>query len=273
MTDRLTSFTRDGLVFDVVDSGPADGEAVVLLHGFPQRASCWDAVREQLDARGYRTLAPDQRGYSRGARPRGRRPYALTELTADVVALLDAAGLETVHLVGHDWGAAVAWSVAAAHPERLSALTAVSIPHTSAYLRAVATSSQSWRSTYMAFFQLPVLPERVLAGATAEGLARAGMTREMAERFHREIVDDGALTGGLAWYRAVPATLGRQIPPCRVPTTHIWSRGDVAIAGAGPRNCGRWVEAPYRYVEIDGSHWIPDERPEVVVQAVTDPPR
>jgi pimeloyl-ACP methyl ester carboxylesterase len=110
---RVDSFRRDGLTFDVRDAGPPDGEPVVLLHGFPQDSAAWDQVSPALHQAGLRTLAPDQRGCSPMARPRGRGRYRLRETTADVLALLDAAGLERAHVVGHDWGGMVAWALAA----------------------------------------------------------------------------------------------------------------------------------------------------------------
>ncbi|MCX6472027.1 alpha/beta fold hydrolase, partial [Rhodococcus sp. (in: high G+C Gram-positive bacteria)] len=107
--DRLTSYSRSGLTFDVRDEGPADGPVVVLLHGFPQDSRSWDHLAPLLHARGFRTVAPDQRGYSPGARPKARWAYRGSELAADTVALIDALAVGKVHLVGHDWGAAVAW--------------------------------------------------------------------------------------------------------------------------------------------------------------------
>lgn len=161
MASRISSYTHDGLVLDVVDTGPLDGEVVVLLHGFPQRASSWEKVAPLLHAQGYRTVAPDQRGYSRGARPTRRRDYAGRHLVGDVVALLDALGEpgRRVHLVGHDWGAAVGWGVAGALPDRVRSFTAVSVPHQAAFARAALRSRQLLRSWYMGFFQLPVVPE------------------------------------------------------------------------------------------------------------------
>src|SRR6478672_995505 len=103
----MNEFRNGDLVFDVRDEGPADGEVVILLHGFPQTKAAWDDVIPGLAAAGYRVLAPDQRGYSPRARPTGRRSYAGAQLVGDVLALADAAGAETVHVVGHDWGGAV----------------------------------------------------------------------------------------------------------------------------------------------------------------------
>lgn len=110
---RLTSYTHDGLVFDVVDDGPADGTPIVLLHGFPQNARQWERLTPHLHARGYRTIAPDQRGYAPGARPRGRYAYRVLALAGDTAALIEALGCGPVHLVGHDWGS-IAFRAAAA---------------------------------------------------------------------------------------------------------------------------------------------------------------
>ena len=109
-------FQRSGLTFSVRDEGPADGPAVVLLHGFPQDASAFNEVVPVLHASGLRTLAPTQRGYAATARPPHRRDYSTAETTADVIALLDAAGLDQAHVVGHDWGGAPAWAMGAWHP-------------------------------------------------------------------------------------------------------------------------------------------------------------
>jgi pimeloyl-ACP methyl ester carboxylesterase len=106
-------FERSGLRFGVVDSGPREGPVVVLFHGFPQQPSTYRAVSERLNAAGVRTLVPEQRGYVASARPKRRRDYRIVELVGDALALLDAAGLERAHLVGHDWGAAPAWGMAA----------------------------------------------------------------------------------------------------------------------------------------------------------------
>src|ERR1700752_5384792 len=125
MTDMLNSFTRDGLVFDVIDQGPRDGEVVVLLHGWPQLNTCWREVANQLNASGYRTIAPNQRGFAMGARPKGRYAYRMRQLVAYIDSLIDAIG-GPVHLVGHDWGAAIAWATAMEHPEKIRTLTAIS---------------------------------------------------------------------------------------------------------------------------------------------------
>ncbi len=267
---RITSYERAGLAFDVIDEGPLDGPPVVLLHGFPQRATSWAKVTPLLGEAGFRTYAPDQRGYSPGARPHGRRAYKATELVDDVVALIDRIDAP-VHLVGHDWGAAVAWGVAARHPDRLASLTAVSVGHTQAFLRALRSSDQARRSWYMGLFQLPFVPERLLSGKwfVQKFLGGSGMTDEMLTTYRIEIVDGGALTGGLNWYRAIPFALRDEVPDVSVPTTFVWSDGDRALGRRMAELTEEHVDGPYELIELTGaSHWIPEERPADLAEAI-----
>lgn len=272
MSERITSYTHDGLTFDVRDDGPLAGPVVVLLHGFPERNTSWRAVAPLLHAEGLRTLALDQRGYSPGARPRRRRDYRSSRLVADVVALIDEVGAP-VHLVGHDWGAVVGWLLAAERPDLLLSYTAVSVPHPRAFLEAGLTSTQGLRSYYVGLFQMPALPE-VLAsrpgGPFERGLRRAGMTDAEVARFRTEMVEDGALPGALGWYRAAPmidpgSTGGR----VGVPTTFVWSDGDVAVARVGAERTERYVDGPYELVVLEGvTHWIPTQAPRQLAEAV-----
>src|SRR5215207_420931 len=270
--ERLTRFRNGSYTFDVIDTGPLDGTPVVLLHGFPQRATAWSAVAERLHERGLRTYAPDQRGYSPGARPRRRFSYRGPSLVSDIETLIEAIG-GPVHLVGHDWGAYVAWCLAGSRPDMVSTLTAISVPHPGAYIRSVLTGNQGPKALYTLFFNLPYLPELLLrrrGGLTDWAFRRAGMTREMVERFHNEMVDDGALSGGLGWYRAmflqVPGELARTVP---VPTTYIWSEGDVALSRKGAELTERFVSGPYELEIYEGaSHWLLDERPGDVAESI-----
>jgi pimeloyl-ACP methyl ester carboxylesterase len=273
-TDRIRSYSHDGLRFDVSDTGPTNGPIVVLLHGFPQRATCWRRVSRLLNERGFRTLAPDQRGYSPGARPRTRGAYRMSHLVADVEALLELSA-RPVQLVGHDWGAVLAWTVAARNPGLLSSLVTVSAPHPRAYSRALMASDQAARSGYAVAFQLPLLPEMLASAAPAlveAGLRRSGMAEDAIRRFRREIVDDGAFGPALGWYRAVPLSgPGRPPAPIRVATTHVWSDGDVALSRKGAELSGDYVEAPYRLEVLNGvSHWVPEEAPERLADLIEE---
>ena len=171
VTQRVTEYSRDGLTFDVTDRGDPGAPAVILLHGFPEDRQSWDPISDRLVEAGLRTLAPDQRGYSPRARPSEPYPqaYALPELVDDVMALADAAGLERFHLVGHDWGGGLAWTIAGAHPDRVATLTVLSTPHPAAVRRAITSAPwQFSHSLYMLFFQAPRLPERA-PGPPARG--------------------------------------------------------------------------------------------------------
>lgn len=270
----VESFQRDGLTFDVRDGGPTDGDPVVLLHGFPQDSTAWLSVEPLLHRNGLRTLALDQRGYSPGARPPGRAAYRLSETVADVVALLDAAGLGGAHVVGHDWGAAVGWAVAAWHPDRVRTLTALSVPHPDAMTRAMVTSDQALRSYYMALFQLPALPERLIlareAGPLRAMLLRGGLPEDAVERYVRRLREPGALTAALGWYRAMPWSARQSVGPVRVPTLHLWSTDDAFLGRAATEGTARFVDAPYRLEVLQGiGHWLPELAADVVADLVS----
>lgn len=269
---RLTTFRNDGLSFDVIDEGPIDGEAIVLLHGFPQTATSWGRVTPILNDAGYRTLAPHQRGYSPQARPKGRRSYTIDKLVGDVVALIDEVG-GPVHLAGHDWGAIVAWSMATDRPELLRSLTTVSVPHPMAFLRSMARSTQLLHSYYMFLFQIPGLPERALSNPTflRRALRQAGMDDDGIAATQREIIDTGATTTAINWYRALPfAARSRLRTKVTVPTTHVWSDDDIALTRAGAELTEDYVVGSYRYVPLEGSHWIPDQQPETLAQLIIE---
>lgn len=264
----MDTFTHAGFVFDLTDTPPASGseaaDTVVLLHGFPEDRHCWDAMTPALTAAGYRVLAPDLRGYSPGARPVARSAYATARMTGDVYALADAAGVERFHLVGHDWGAALAWSVAAERPARLKSLTALSVPHPMAFARAVFTGSQALRSWYMAACQLPWLPEFVLSArggqAMRQALVRAGLDPASAARYAARAAHRGDMRGPVNWYRGLPFSLRRPVGSVDVATLFVRGTADRFIARAGAEACGRYVTGPYRYVALDGaSHWLPEQ--------------
>lgn len=270
----MHAFDRDGLTFDVQDGGPPDGDVAVLLHGWPGGARTWDRVSPDLHQAGLRTLVPDQRGYSPGARPPGRRAYALTELVADVVALLDAAGLTSVHLVGHDWGGAVAWALAAHQPQLVTSLTVLSTPHPRAMARSFRSSDQALRSAYMAAFQVPFVPERLLLAAGGAPLRavlrRSGLPGHLADAYVDRMQEPGALGASLAWYRALLVSR-EDTPEITVPTRYLWSTGDAALGRRAAELTAEQVVGPYRFDVVEGaSHWLPEERPELVAAAIVE---
>ncbi|MDH6462360.1 pimeloyl-ACP methyl ester carboxylesterase [Micromonospora sp. A200] len=261
------------LTFEVRTGGPEGGEPVLLLHGFPQHGGEWDDVVPALHAAGLRTYAPDQRGYSPGARPAEVAAYRLPELVEDAVALLDALGVEAAHVVGHDWGAVVAWGLAAGHPERVRTLTAVSVPHPAAMAHALANDpGQKARSSYMLLFRQAGKAEKVLLAVQATALRRM-LSRlgdaERVARYAEPMREPGALTGALNWYRAMSLADLARIGPVAVPTTFVWSDKDVAIGRPAAEACAAQVTGPYRFVALPGvTHWIPDEAPAPLAEAI-----
>lgn len=249
------------------DDGPADGRAVFLLHGFPNDRTAWTGVTPGLVAAGCRVLAPDQRGYSPGARPGRRRDYRLSLLAGDILTLADGAGVDRFDVVGHDWGAVVALHLGAHHPHRVRTVTAVSAPHPAAFARSVVRSSQAVRSAYMAFFQLPVLPERMLGARLYRALVGSGLDAAHAERY--AAARAGALTGPLNWYRAAPL---ERLPsrPVPVPTLFVHGGADRFITSTAMELSRRWVTGPCRLETLDGvSHWIPEREPARLTALVT----
>ncbi|MCV7192202.1 alpha/beta fold hydrolase [Mycolicibacterium brumae] len=270
----MEQYRRGDLVFDVLDRGPDDGPPVILLHGFPQFNTSWNPIMDRLVAQGYRCLAPNQRGYSPGARPLRRRDYTADQLADDVIGLIDTIGAPKAHLVGHDWGAAVAWAVAGRAPGRLASLTALSVPHNAAFLKAMVTSKQGLASWYMLAFQLPKLPERFLRGRAGQKFLAeyGGQLPEFAERDMATMAQTGALTAALNWYRALPFSDFRQARTrITVPTMYIWSNKDKALMERGGRDTARFVDADYRYEILHGvTHWMVDQVPDTIADMLLE---
>jgi pimeloyl-ACP methyl ester carboxylesterase len=263
MTARITEFRNGPLTFPVRDSGPVDGDPVLLLHGWPQDGSSWDEVAVQLNAAGYRTFAPTLRGVAPTANPRGRRSFRTSLLVGDVAAMVGSIG-QPVHLVGHDWGAALAWNVATARPDLVQSLSAVSVPHPGAFLKSLVTSSQGLSSWYMAFFQLPLVPELVLGWSSfmAFALRTTGQAPAAARRDAERNGTWALRRGGLNWYRGAVLQRDRGLVT-PVPVLQVWSDGDTAVKRHAIDRTAEYARGRFRLEIFDGvSHWIPDEAPE-----------
>ncbi len=263
------------LTFSAHVAGPEDGRPVLLLHGFPQSGRCWDQVVPMLTARGLRTIAPDQRGYSPGARPSDVSAYTAAHLVADVLGVLDALSLSTVDLVGHDWGSWVAWQVAVRHPERVRSLVALSVPHPVALSAAMAGDpDQRERTAYIGRFREEGnKAEHLLLADDAARLravfADSGRSDAEIDVYVAPLQAPGALTAALSWYRAMTPGDLDGLGPSTVPTTYVWSDEDTALGRSAAEACREQVTGSYRFVELAGiSHWIPDQAPEAVVQAI-----
>lgn len=280
----MENFERDGLVFDVTDSGPRDGEVVVLLHGFPQDGTAWTGVSGRLNDAGLRTLAPDQRGYSPGATPKGRAAYDIRELIGDIAALVEASGAEKVHLVGHDWGGAVAWSMAAHRPDLVSTVTVLSTPHPAAMAWALQHGGQWRKSWYMAAFQVPFLPELQMSRGMRKMFSRTGLPDSYADRYVARFSTRESLHGPLGWYRSLSsrASLVANAKPGRkksdgggakhvsIPATYIWGSKDFALGRAAAEKTEEFCDGPYHFIELPAGHWLPETRTDDVAEAIIE---
>lgn len=276
MAGELLRTDVGDLTFDVRVDGPEDGRPVLLLHGFPQTSGCWSAVTPLLATAGLRTYAPDQLGYSPGARPADPDAYTaqnLAQVTADLMTALD---IPVADVVGHDWGANVAWTLAAWHTDRVRSLTAVSVPHPAAYTAAFRVDpEQKERSAYIRLFWQEGKAEEVLLADDARRLRRmllgsdgeTGVPVEAVDEYVAVLSAPGALTAALNWYRAMSSD--NRVDPVTVPTTYVWSDADVAIGRTAAEACEQFVTGDYRFVALPGvTHWIPEEAPEQLAAAI-----
>jgi pimeloyl-ACP methyl ester carboxylesterase len=272
------TLTLGGLQFHVAEAG--QGPPVVLLHGFPDDWRLWRHQIPALAEAGHRVLAPDLRGFGASARPGDVADYRIGRLVGDVAGLLDAHGIERADVVGHDWGAGLAWSLALALPGRVRRLTVVSTGHAAAIAQAgIEQRAQSW---YMLWFLFPGVAEEVLPvddWAFFRALAWGGAPRGSSPDLDRQLAlleRPGALTAALAWYRAnidparfVTGPSGLRAVTC--PTMGIWSTGDAFLSRAQMTGSQRYVDGPWRYEEIDGvDHWVPVHAPQRLTELLVD---
>ncbi|MDA3626993.1 alpha/beta hydrolase [Saccharopolyspora sp. WRP15-2] len=251
--------------FDALTSGPQDGRPVLLLHGFPEAAVEWSEQLSVLGAAECFAVAPDQRGYSPGVRPEQVSDYRMSELVGDVLAIAEHFGWERFDLVGHDWGAAVAWATAAGHPERVRTLTTVSVPHLDAFSTALRSDEdQAQRSAYMQGFRSSTA-EKALLADNAKKLRQIyypGVPEHHVDDYVQRLTEPGALTAALNWYRAARYDSGG-IGPVEVPTLYVWSTEDVAFGSTAAMATAAHVTGPYRFEMLEEvSHWVPEEAPD-----------
>jgi len=269
--------TANGFEFHVNEAGEGDRLAL-CLHGFPELGFSWRHQLPVLADLGYRAWAPDLRGYgATRPRPSRRRDYRTPLLIEDVAALIDAAEPSETVLIGHDWGAALAWYFAIQRVRPLDRLVIMNVPHPARFQQGLRTARQLRKSWYMFFFQLPWLPERVLGRNGAQPIA--DVFREMAvhpERFDDEVLDvyrsaaaqPGALQAMINWYRgAVLSGRGLQSaghPTIETPSLMVWGERDTALGKELTERTDEYVaDLTLRYLP-DASHWVQQDQPEVV---------
>jgi pimeloyl-ACP methyl ester carboxylesterase len=267
------------VTLNVALAGPTDGPPVILLHGFPEFWFGWRGQIGPLAEAGYRVIAPDQRGYNLSDKPRGARAYRLDNLACDVMALASALGLERFHLVGHDWGASVAWWLATIAPDRIERLAILNAPHPAIWLREMTQDpEQRKKSAYVRMLRIPLLPELMARSGNFKALGDAFATASHPEAFDAEAMAayraawarPGALTATLNWYRALflqplPVPAAGSLKP---PTLVLWGDQDAfarpELAEMSAALCDR---AEVRHVS-NASHWLAHDEPEAVNAAL-----
>lgn len=259
-SDPGRSIEVNGISLYVEDHG--SGTPVVLMHGFPDSARLWRHQVPFLAGQGFRVITPDMRGFGRSGRPEGVDAYALRNAVADVAGILDAHGIEAAHVVGHDWGAAVAWLTAMFIPDRVRKLVVISVPHP----LAPGTVRQYEMAWYQLFFQFEGIAEATLQADDWSWLRLFSRGDGDFGQWTEDLSRPGALTAALNWYRAnlAPRMPGPppKLPPVNVPVLGIWSDGDHYLDGERMRASAACVDGPWRYAEIaDASHWIPLDAP------------
>ncbi|HEY3142589.1 MAG TPA: alpha/beta hydrolase [Acidimicrobiales bacterium] len=279
-TFTITDAQVGELTFDALVAGDpdaaADGRLVLLLHGFPESAESYREMLPPLADAGYYAVAPSQRGYSPGARPPAVEDYNILRLVEDAVAIADVAGADTFHIVGHDWGGAVAWVTAAVHPEEVTSLTALSTPHPDAISNAMSdpAGEQSQLSGYMETFRAPGSEQVFLedgADTFVTAFSSAGLPTDKAEVYAELLATPEALGAALNWYRANPLPTDLRIGPTKVPTLYVWGTEDLAFARSTAEATAALVEAPYTFKELQGrGHWLPEEAPDDLTPLLLD---
>ena len=273
----MTQVEVGDFTFDVRMAGPENGEVVILLHGFPQTSYEWRHQIRALAEAGFRAVAPDQRGYSPGARPLAVEDYALPLLVEDVLGLADAIGAKRFHIAGHDWGAAVAWGVAVSARDRVITANPVSVPHPDAFAAVLndPTSCQVEASSYFDRFVRPDSEDAFLANdrAALRGIF-AGIDGAAVAEYVRVLGSKAALGAALNWYRANIANRklrGPAVGAVETPTMFVWSDGDTALCSDGAELTEQYVKGPYRFEILQGvSHWIPDLAPEAMTALLVE---
>lgn len=270
ITMHSKAYDFNDIRLHVYEDGPKDGQAVMLLHGFPEAGFAWEQQIIRLAAKGFRVFAPDQRGYHRSSKPRGVAAYTINKLIGDIIGLMDVTGCQQAVVVGHDWGGTVAWHLAMQHPGRVSKLVILNMPHPEVMRQTLLhNGKQRKKSSYAAFFQLPWAPEWLASRNNYQWLAQAlvktsrpnTFTQTILARYKQAWAKPGALTAMINWYRAYSFVRPKQAQPLTVPVLLIWGKKDAFLlpqmAGASAALCTN-----VQLVMLDdASHWLHHEAP------------
>lgn len=280
--------TNGDVELHYIADGPADGEPVLLLHGFPQYSYMWRNQLPALAGAGYRAIAPDLRGYHKSGRPEGIERYAMKELMSDIGAFYKAFGWQKANLVVHDWGAIIGWPFVAYNQAQVDRLVVIDCPHPAAYGEVIREGvEQMYKSWYIWFFQTQGVPEQYFGGPNIERLmqwcflstqhARETFTPEDLQKYREMLLQPGQLTAAFNYYRAnfqperLLAEPPTKYPAIETPTLLIYGKDDLALSSRGWKKTAKFVSGPYRSVELEGiGHWAAEEAPEEVNRLILE---
>jgi pimeloyl-ACP methyl ester carboxylesterase len=268
------TFQNGSVKLHAVAAGRPTAPLVILLHGFPEFWYSWHKQIAPLADAGFRVIVPDQRGYNLSSKPRGAANYAMLHLVSDVMAIADQLHAEKFFLAGHDWGAAVAWSTALLHPQRVAKLAILNVPHPSVMLRYLRSNlRQIRRSWYMFLLQLPWIPELVFCASNFRFGTRALVNSSRADTFSANDLaqyraawsQPGALTAMMNWYRAAARHRGR-FPDSQVhvPTRILWGEQDAFLLSAMAHDSLRYCDNAELHTFANSTHWLQHEEPQRV---------
>jgi len=264
---------HDGVELAFEVEGDADGDPVLLLHGFPDTSRVWVHQRRALVEAGRLVITPDMRGFGASGRPEAIESYRMSTLVADVLAILGAVGRDRVDVVGHDLGAVLGWALASRVPAVVHRLVAISVGYPQGFAELDLEQWQRW--WYMLLFQPPGLAETFLPLDDWRGLRLLARGHPAIDDCIAELSEPGALTAALAWYRANTPSEAWVAPfdgpNVAAPTMGIWSTDDVALTEAQMTSSAAHVDGPWRYERLEGlGHWLPLEAPEVIDALLLD---
>ncbi len=247
------------LEFDYWVAGEKSDELIILLHGFPETSIIWTRLMNKLATVGFYCVAPDMRGYSKGACPKGVKNYSIEKLSTDILNIADALGKDKLHLIAHDWGAAIGWNIVYNNPKKIISWTALSTPHNCAYIEAFKTDKvQKKKSRYAKFILLPIIPEIIMRRNDFKWLRRVWKNSSPEEvDYHLTVFKrKSSLTGALNYYRANLRDEGHSIGHIETPTLYVWGKKDTAIGETAAKGTEKYMKGDFTFLELVGGHWL-----------------
>lgn len=248
------------LEFDCRLAGNQSNTMLVFLHGFPETSHMWIPLMEHMASEGYFCIAPDLRGYSKNACPRGRKNYKIDLLCSDIVAITSSFGKNAYHLIGHDWGAVIGWKLVFDSPNKILSWTSLSVPHIKGFMEAINTSSdQQYRSRYIKRFQWPLFPEYQIRKKDFQIFKKLwkNSSKEEIDNYLKVFRRKRSLTASLNYYRAnFDFKKAFNIGKISTPTLFIWGNKDMALGQDAVQYGHQYIVGPYTFIELDTGHWL-----------------